>query len=438
MINGGLQQYAGKRILLLQGPVGPFFARFAADLRSAGAEVFKINFNAGDWFFFPRGALNYRGSMAAWPEWLAAQLRHLRIDTMFLFGDCRPIHRPAHAVAESLGVQVAVFEEGYVRPDYITLERCGVNGYSCMSRNPADYTQEFPLPLGQYSVGNAYWAMVWWGFLYFLVGWLGRLAFPQYVHHRPMTALEAWPWVRSVWRKQWYRWAERGLQERLTAQESGRYYLVPLQVFNDSQLTVHARVEGVEGFVVETLASFAQHADGDTLLVFKHHPMDRGYRDYGRLIRKIAAGMGLGHRVLYIHDQHLPSLLDHARGVVVVNSTVGLSALHHGAPTKVCGKALYDIPGLTFQGELAEFWRGAPASRPDPVLYRRFRSHLLARTQVNGSFYRRLNLPATQAGLAYGGGTPRTTASPSGMSPLEAEWMQATSLNVGDLPRMGG
>src|SRR5207253_3330067 len=38
----------GKRVLLLQGPVGPFFRRLAARLRAAGAEVHKVNFNGGD------------------------------------------------------------------------------------------------------------------------------------------------------------------------------------------------------------------------------------------------------------------------------------------------------------------------------------------------------------------------------------------------------
>ena len=42
MVNRDLQAFSGKRVLLLQGPVGPFFARLAQDLRnfnlSAGAD----------------------------------------------------------------------------------------------------------------------------------------------------------------------------------------------------------------------------------------------------------------------------------------------------------------------------------------------------------------------------------------------------------------
>lgn len=139
-----IEMFHGKRVMLLQGPVGPFFVRLAADLRAAGATVFKINFNAGDWLFYPRNAINYRGTMDAWPAFLAEQLKRLRIDTVLLFGDCRPIHAAAHGVAVAHGANVGVFEEGYIRPDYITFECCGVNGYSTMSRNPADYADSAP------------------------------------------------------------------------------------------------------------------------------------------------------------------------------------------------------------------------------------------------------------------------------------------------------
>jgi capsular polysaccharide export protein len=102
------------------------------------------------------------------------------------------------------------------------------------------------------------------------------------------------------------------------------------------------------------------------------------------------------------------------RGVVVVNSTVGLSALHHGAPTKVCGNALYDIPGLTFQGTLDQFWSDAPGAKPDRQLYVRFRDHLISKTQINGSFYKPIEQAGTCTGLVWGGAEPLSEDSLSG------------------------
>lgn len=132
-------QFSGKRIVLLQGPVGPFFRQLADALKAAGATVSKINFNAGDWFFFPRHAINYRGTMQAWPSWFRRFCENERVDAVLLFGDCRPIHRDAHAVAVDLGIDVGVFEEGYIRPNYVTLERHGVNGHSRLPRNAEAY-----------------------------------------------------------------------------------------------------------------------------------------------------------------------------------------------------------------------------------------------------------------------------------------------------------
>lgn len=57
MLAGGLAQFAGKRVLLLQGPVGPFFARLTAELRPVNATVYKVNFNAGDWLFTLVGSI---------------------------------------------------------------------------------------------------------------------------------------------------------------------------------------------------------------------------------------------------------------------------------------------------------------------------------------------------------------------------------------------
>ena len=45
-----------RRVLLLQGPIGPFFRRLARFLEQHGTDVFKINFNAGDALFYTAAA----------------------------------------------------------------------------------------------------------------------------------------------------------------------------------------------------------------------------------------------------------------------------------------------------------------------------------------------------------------------------------------------
>ncbi len=78
-------------ILLLQGPMGPFFKRLSRDLEGqVDSTVYKINFNGGDWLFY-RGerTVNFRGTQEQWPEFLAEKIGEWHIDTIYLFGDNR-------------------------------------------------------------------------------------------------------------------------------------------------------------------------------------------------------------------------------------------------------------------------------------------------------------------------------------------------------------
>ena len=78
-------------------------------------------------------------------------------------------------------------------------------------------------------------------------------------------------------------------------------------------------------------------------------------------------------------------LARHARGVVTVNSTVGIVALELGRPTATLSDPIYNLPGLTWQGGLDAFWTNGQS--PDAQLYSCFRRVVMRATQVNGGFY---------------------------------------------------
>jgi capsular polysaccharide export protein len=160
--------------------------------------------------------------------------------------------------------------------------------------------------------------------------------------------------------------------------------LVPLQVSSDSQISLGSHYPGMEPFIEEMIHSFAAHGRPGDLLAFKHHPRDRGYNHYGKLVRRLAREHGVQQRVLYFHDGPLGPILKRARAVVTINSTVGLQALYHGRPTKVLGQTFYNLPGLTDQQSLEHFWQAPQGS--DRALFRRFYSHLITTTQINGNF----------------------------------------------------
>jgi len=401
VIKRGFSTFRGERVLLLQGPLGPFFRRLSQDLTLVGARVFKVNFNGGDWLFYPNGGFNYRGRMEDWPAYLDALLDQLQVDVLILFGDCRPIHLSIHEIAHRRGLKIGVFDDGYVRPDFITFEQIGVNGYSVIPRTP-DFYLNNPVHVEQtVPVGNTFWFGVRWAVLYYFAAGLLKPFFPHYRHHRPLTWLESLPWLRSVWRKGYYALKERGMLARLTDELNGRFFLVPLQVHSDSQLHVHSDFDSIYNFIDEVMASFARHAPQHTTLVFKHHPLDRAYHDYTRFIRKRIGELGLQGRGLYIHDQHLPTLLQSACGVVVINSTVGFSAISQGIPVKACGKAIYNMKGLTFQGSLDDFWQQSQHNKPDRSLFENFHNYLVSHTQLNGNFYKRQHIIGSATGLVW-------------------------------------
>lgn len=377
------------RTMLLQGPMGPFFRRLAEMLRQQGQEVWKVNFNGGDAFFYPGPqALRFCERGERWPVWLEHKLRELRIDAIVLFGQSRNIHRQAIAVARSLRVAVYVFEEGYLRPDYVTLEPGGVNAASALPRQAEFYLALPPSqPARPTPTRPRFHLMALYATLYSWAMLLQRARFPHHEYHRPLHPVtQALSWIRGGVRKLWYGWTERHEVERLSAPELDRqWFLVPLQVHNDSQIHYHSPYRSIPAVIEDVLYSFAQHAPSHQHLVFKHHPMDRAYCDFGRFIADKARELGVEGRVHYVHDVHLPSLLKHTRGMVTVNSTSGLQALYHGKPVHTLGDCLYDIPGLVHQGTLADFWH--QPGTVDHELYLRFRAHLVRQTQLNASFY---------------------------------------------------
>ncbi|WP_454738210.1 capsule biosynthesis protein [Cupriavidus necator] len=374
------------RILLLQGPNGPFFFRLASLLLAKGCRVTKVNFNGGDDVFYRSGdIIRFTQPMVLWESFLRNLLAGRCIDAIVVFGTSRRHHRIAVRVAESLGIAFWAFEEGYVRPDYITLERGGVNADSPLGPLAMEGIPKLGNPAKPRKFQHSFRKMAAYSFWYFAGGMGGVRRYPHYRHHKPFGVHEVGQWVRAAYRKQVYRWQERELRERLLASDHPHFFLVALQVYNDSQIRVHSPWRRIEDFIEWTIHSFAEHAPAESVLVFKHHPMDRGHTDYAATIEACATRFGASGRIVYIHDAHLPSLLHRCMGLVTVNSTTGLQALFHRVPVIALGRCFYAKPGLTYQGSLDAFWNDPGAV--NMKTYVRFRNYLVRVSQINSSFY---------------------------------------------------
>lgn len=389
---------------MLQGPVGPFFTYLSSDLTHIGATVYKINFNGGDKYFSQSFSIDFTGTIEEWETFFEHFVVQKKIDILMLFGDCRKYHAIAHAIAMQHQIEIGVFEEGYVRPDYITFEEFGVNGKSLIPKESGFYRalagSEYWTPQ-TLPVGNTFRYAAWWAILYYFFSALYYPKFFRYRHHRPLNPWEGLYWIRSLYRKWWYRFKERGIEDKACSEWSHKYYLVPLQIATDSQIREYSVFDSVKDFIDKVMSSFSVYAPEETMLLIKHHPLDRGYHDYTDIILSTALKYGMQERVLYIHDQHLPTLLEHTRGAVLINSTVGLSALHHNVPLKTCGTAIYNFEGLTYQGDLDTFWKDAGHFKCDRSLYERFRGYVIRNKQINGSFYRPLRFSKLRCGLLW-------------------------------------
>jgi len=386
-----LEVLAGRRVLMLQGPAGPFFRRVARQLKDMGAKVTKVNFNAADDLFY-RGpeVVHFRDPFDAFPSFVAELLDRERIEAMVLFGDTRPLHRMAITAANARGIDVYVFEEGYLRPDFVTFEKDGVSGHSRMPRDPDFYRQVQPgRETKPRPVGNALAWATGWTIVYACTHGMFKMRYPHYRHHRDIRPFhQAYYWVRGAYRRMKHAERDDGLDERIEAGELSPFYFVPLQVHLDAAVGKHSGFDDIERFIELVVGSFARHAPSDARLVLKDHPLGRPYRDYTGLMDRLRREHGLGERLLYVDLIHLPTTLKRAQGTVTINSTVGLSSIHHETPVICLGKAIYDLPGLTFQGQLDDFWQSP--GEVDSALYRRFRWWLLENNQINGSVWKEL------------------------------------------------
>lgn len=381
-----------RNVMLLQGPIGPFFSRFAKDLTSHGFNVTKVNFNGGDRFFYNGdNAIDYTGAFKDWEAWIERVFTNCRIGRIYVFGDCRSYHLAACKVAERLNIKVFVFEEGYIRPNFITLEEGGVNGHSSMMLRPFHPSDEIKsLPAERVQPKFIFYITAFYSMVYYMASAAQRSRFTEYRHHRTFDCIsEGLCWIRSGFRKWRYARLEKDVLNDVITLYDGNYFVCPLQVHCDMQVIAHSDYNSIEHFIGDVLASFREHADNNKAIVFKHHPLDRGYTDYSMLFGNLIAELGLQGRVFYVHDVDLPTLLKHAQGTVLINSTVGMSSLFHGAPVKTMGKAIYDVPGLTVQESLDEFW--GCKRQVNKEVFQRFRSFLINRNQLNGNLYRRIS-----------------------------------------------
>ncbi|WP_205466478.1 capsular biosynthesis protein [Novosphingobium sp. BW1] len=378
-----------RSVLLLQGLMGPLFRRLGQELLRQGHAVHKVNFNGGDRLFWRLpGGIEYRGSLSDWPTALRTILQEKAVTDVVLFGDCRVHHLAATAVCRELDIPVHVFEEGYIRPDWVTLELGGVNGHSLLPRDPEWYraTAATLPPVPEHKqVPSSFRRRALEGLLYNCADVFTRRAYPHWTNHRPWhPVVEGMGWLRKLLRGKGKRARATALIERLEAAPTP-YFLFPLQLDSDAQIRLHSPFAGVADALRLVLESFARNAPAEARLVVKEHPLDNGVRNWREETASLAALFGIADRVDYMGWGDIVPVAARARGTVTINSTSGTLALALGIPVVVLGHAVYDIPDITFQDGIDAFWTNPVA--PDPETFAAFRRVLIERCLIPGGFF---------------------------------------------------
>ena len=382
-----------KTFLFLQGHHSLFWVRLGDALKAAGHEVRKVRISGQDIVFWPRrGADFYNGSKAKWQGWLEAYMRREGVTDVLYYADRHPWNVDALAAAKAVGARPWTMEFGYLRPDWLTLEPEAMGAFSRFPKDPAairaldpgegpdpmsgetqfpsTFFDEAQADVGMYASTVAFW-------------WL----FP---HYRLDTRFDMFShyyhWLRTLATEARDERAARKVQAACEA-PGADYTLVAMQVPHDYQIRGSSPYDDYRDMIREILESMARASPAGRRLVLKKHPLDQDYIGWKREVAAWVSELGLEGRVDLIRGGDLGAMIDHAKGVIMANSTVGMHCLRRGVPVLTLGEAVYDVPGLTHQEGIDSFWTNpAPVDRPFAAAFLRA---LAQEIQVKGSFFNR-------------------------------------------------
>lgn len=381
-----------RSFLFLQGPHGPFFRLLADMVAKSGADIWRVGFNAGDQAFWSDMSryIPYRGDLLDWPAEFTRIVDAKNVTDVVLYGDTRGVHAEAVRLAKARGLTVHIFEEGYLRPFWVTYERDGSNGHSRlmditipqMQEALAGADMESPMPPAHWGDMREH---IFYGALYHWFVMFANGKYPAFQPHRALNVRQEF----ALHCLRLLKMPRHAIQRRIATWRIRHggfpYHLCLLQLEHDTSFQEHSPFSTMSEFIELVVENFALGAPKHHHLVFKAHPLEDGRVKVRSLAMEFARKYGVADRVHFVRGGKLAQLLNETRSVVTVNSTAGQQALWRGIPVKIFGKAVYDQPEFISDLSLRNFFAGA--TRPDMAAYRDYRRFLLETSQIAGGFY---------------------------------------------------
>ena len=359
-----------------------------------GQGVYRIQFCGGDCVFWPSlKATTWLGKAWRWPKFIGQFMDEKEITDLVLIGDWRPLHHEAVLLAKSRGRKVWVYEEGYLRPGFVTLEEGGVNATSSLPKTAAQVRlralqlQDTP-PILPSKATNPMIGRVLSTAWHHVGNFFLWPYFHNYRTHRPycigheLLGLIPRYFGRVIRRKNSINVLREVLRRKVP------FYFMPLQLDSDSQIRRYSPFTGVLDSLALVIINFAAHAPKDSVLLIKNHPLDNGLINYRRYIRSLGQATGCGSRLRFVEGVNNSTIIDFCQAVVLCNSTLGLTALQHGRAVFCLGESIYAMPGLavnSLEMPLDKFWTNPRP--PDANLVQDFVQVLTHDALVPGNFY---------------------------------------------------
>ena len=328
--------------------------------------------------------------MTDWRPTFRALAAEKGVTDLVLYGDTRPIH--AHAVQEAreMGLRIHVFEEGYLRPYWVTYERGGANGHSrlmemsvdTMRRALENSDMDTALPPASWGDMRQH---IFYGAAYHGCVLLFNRRYRNFRPHRALTVGQEF----KLYLKRLVLMPAQAVERRIATWRIKHggfpYHLALLQLEHDASFQAHSPFSTMTDFLETVIDGFSRGAPRHHHLVIKAHPLEDGRAPIRSVLRRLAREHGIADRVHYVRGGKLAGLLDEARSAVTVNSTAAQQVLWRGIPLKTFGEAVYAKPEFVSTKPLRDFFAGA--ERPDRKAYADYRRYLLETSQVAGGFY---------------------------------------------------
>lgn len=385
-----------RNFLLLQGPQSLFFKELAKRIVSLGGRVVKINYCGGDVLLFGRASnniivKNYRDGIYTYIDYIKTIISEYEITDLLVYSDFRPYHNDAITVCKHNNINVYVFEEGYYRDGFSTLERNGVNGRSSLPKDPI-IIRELASKLDPFFKAKSHKSTIKEKVFSAILHHVGNFLFFPYfykfrTHRQYNIAFELIGILPRYFGRHKRKISSKKILDKVFSLNKD-YFLYPLQLNGDSQIQLYSPYIRQLDTISYVLSTFAKNAKEDELLLIKNHPLDNGLINYKVFINSCAKSFNIQDRVFFIEDGDLNLIIEKSKAVVLINSTVGVSALLKSKAVFCLGSAIYALKGLAIDSKemsLAQFFKDS--KKPDISLLQDFLKVMQDRALIEGNFY---------------------------------------------------